>query len=591
MAKKFDYDFSGYATKANTLCYDGLTIAPDAFKGDDGRKVPVVWNHDHSDPEHVLGHALLQNRKDGVYAYVKMNDSPSGQSALEAVRSGDIDAMSIFANGLKKAGQTVMHGVIRELSLVLAGCNPGALIDEIVEHSADYNTEEGEEAFIYTDGGISLKHGLDPDDNPLDEEDEIMHSEDEDKEKSKENPEGKETTKETTEETVKEVFNSLTEKQKNVVYAIVGMVTDGKKGADNKETDNDKEDETVKHNVFDNDKDQGVLKHSIDEINAAMADGKRCGSMKDAFIQHGIEDVEWLFPEDHLLDNPPRIIDNDQTWVGKVMSSVHHIPFSRIKSMSADLTEEDARAKGYIKGNFKKEQVFGLLKRSTSPTTVYKKQKMDRDDIADITSFDVIAWLKQEMRTKLNEELARAYLIGDGRNAASDDKINEGNIRPIYSDDDFYTIKVQAEVATGADTETKIKAAMNASLKARKDYKGSGNPTLFTTEDNLTDMLLLEDKIGHRLYKNEAEVAQALRVKEIVTVPQMAGMKGTKGGELFGIVVNLADYTVGADKGGAVNMFDDFDIDYNQQKYLIETRCSGALTVPFSAMAIEYKAA
>lgn len=591
MAKKFDYDFSGYATKANTLCYDGLTIAPDAFKGDDGRKVPVVWNHDHSDPEHVLGHALLQNRKDGVYAYVKMNDSPSGQSALEAVRSGDIDAMSIFANGLKKAGQTVMHGVIRELSLVLAGCNPGALIDEIVEHSADYNAEEGEEAFIYTDGGISLKHGLDPDDNPLDEEDEIMHSEDEDKEKSKENPEDKETTKETTEETVKEVFNSLTEKQKNVVYAIVGMVTDGKKGADNKETDNDKEDETVKHNVFDNDKDQGVLKHSIDEINAAMADGKRCGSMKDAFIQHGIEDVEWLFPEDHLLDNPPRIIDNDQTWVGKVMSSVHHIPFSRIKSMSADLTEEDARAKGYIKGNFKKEQVFGLLKRSTSPTTVYKKQKMDRDDIADITSFDVIAWLKQEMRTKLNEELARAYLIGDGRNAASDDKINEGNIRPIYSDDDFYTIKVQAEVATGADTETKIKAAMNASLKARKDYKGSGNPTLFTTEDNLTDMLLLEDKIGHRLYKNEAEVAQALRVKEIVTVPQMAGMKGTKGGELFGIVVNLADYTVGADKGGAVNMFDDFDIDYNQQKYLIETRCSGALTVPFSAMAIEYKAA
>lgn len=588
MAKKFDYDFSGYATKANTLCYDGLTIAPDAFKGDDGRKVPVVWNHDHSDPEHVLGHALLQNRKDGVYAYVKMNDSPSGQSALEAVRSGDIDAMSIFANGLKKAGNTVMHGVIRELSLVLAGCNPGALIDEIVEHSADYNAEEGEEAFIYTDGGISLKHGLDPDDNPLGEEDDkIMHSEDEDKEKSNENPEDKETT----EETVKEVFDSLTEKQKNVVYAIVGMVTDGKKGADNKETDNDKEDETVKHNVFDNDKDQGVLKHSIDEINAAMADGKRCGSMKDAFIQHGIEDVEWLFPEDHLLDNPPRIIDNDQTWVGKVMSSVHHIPFSRVKSMSADLTEEDARAKGYIKGNFKKEQVFGLLKRSTSPTTVYKKQKMDRDDIADITSFDVIAWLKQEMRTKLNEELARAYLIGDGRNAASDDKINEGNIRPIYSDDDFYTIKVQAEVATGADTETKIKAAMNASLKARKDYKGSGNPTLFTTEDNLTDMLLLEDKIGHRLYKNEAEVAQALRVKEIVTVPQMAGMKGTKGGELFGIVVNLADYTVGADKGGAVNMFDDFDIDYNQQKYLIETRCSGALTVPFSAMAIEYKAA
>ena len=587
MAKKFDYDFSGYATKANTLCYDGLTIAPDAFKGDDGRKVPVVWNHDHSDPEHVLGHALLQNRKDGVYAYVKMNDSPSGQSALEAVRSGDIDAMSIFANGLKKAGQTVMHGVIRELSLVLAGCNPGALIDEIVEHSADYSAEEGEEAFIYTDGGISLKHGLDPDDNPLDEEDEIMHSEDEDKEKSKENPEDKETT----EETVKEVFNSLTEKQKNVVYAIVGMVTDGKKGADNKETDNDKEDETVKHNVFDNEKEQGVLKHSMEEIDAAMADGKRCGSMKDAFIQHGIENVEWLFPEDHLLDNPPRIIDNDQSWVSKVMGSVHHVPFSRVKSMFADLTEDDARAKGYIKGNFKKEQVFGLLKRSTSPTTVYKKQKMDRDDVADITGFDVIAWLKQEMRTKLNEELARAYLIGDGRLASSDDKINEGNIRPIYNDADLFTIKVQVEVSAGADTATKLDNMMTAVLKARKNYKGSGNPTFYTTEDTMTDLLLLKDKIGHRLYKNEAEVAQALRVKEIVTVPQMEDMKGVNGGEFVGIIVNLADYTVGADKGGAVNMFDDFDIDFNAQKYLIETRCSGALTVPFSAMAIEYKAA
>lgn len=583
MAVNFDYDFSGYATKANTKCYDGLTIAPNAFADDNGRKVPVVWNHNHSGPEYVLGHALLQNRKDGVYAYVKMNDTPGGKTALEAVRSGDIDAMSIFANGLKKAGQTVMHGVIRELSLVLVGCNPGALIDEIVEHGADWSADEGEEAFIYTDGGISLKHGLDPDDNPLDEEDEIMHSEDEDKEKSKENPEDK--------ETVKEVFDSLTEKQKNVVYAIVGMVTDGKKGADNEETDNDKEDETVKYNVFDNDKEQGVLKHSMDEINAAMADGKRCGSMKDAFIQHGIEDVEWLFPEDHLLDTPPRIIDSDQSWVSKVMSGVHHIPFSRVKSMAADLTEEDARAKGYIKGNFKKEQVFSLLKRSTTPTTVYKKQKMDRDDVADITGFDVIAWLKQEMRVKLNEELARAYLIGDGRLSSSDDKINEGNIRPIYNDDDLFTIKVQVETAAGDDTATKLDKMMTAVLKARKNYKGAGNPTFYTTEDTLTDLLLLKDKIGHRLYKNEAEVAQALRVKEIVTVPQMEGMTGKLGGEFVGIIVNLADYTVGADKGGSVNMFDDFDIDYNQQKYLIETRCSGAMTTPFGAMAIEYKAA
>ena len=577
MAINFDYDFSGWATKANVKCSDGLTIAPNAFKDCDGKVVPVVWNHDHSAPESILGHALLQNRKEGVYAYVKLNDTSSGQTAKACVDNGDIDAMSIYANGLQKAGNTVMHGMIRELSLVIAGCNPGALIDEVVKHSADGSETDSAEAIIYTDSGLSLQHGLDPDDNPL-----------EDNSGTDEDEEGKRNMADANEKTVKEVFDTLTEEQKNVVYALIGSALDDGEDDEGNDEGDGEEDETM-HHCFEGNNDGTVLKHSMEEIDAAMADGKRCGSMKDAFIQHGIDDVEWLFPEDHLLDNPPRIIDNDQTWVGKVMSGVHHIPFSRIKSMSADLTEEDARAKGYIKGNFKKEQVFGLLKRSTSPTTVYKKQKMDRDDIADITSFDVIAWLKQEMRTKLNEELARAYLIGDGRNAASDDKINEGNIRPIYSDDDFYTIKVEASVASGADTETKIKAAMNASLKARKDYKGSGNPTLFTTEDNLTDMLLLEDKIGHRLYKNDAEVAQALRVKEIVTVPQMAGMRGTKGGELFGIVVNLADYTVGADKGGAVNMFDDFDIDYNQQKYLIETRCSGALTVPFSAMAIEYK--
>ncbi len=583
MAMNFDYDFSGYATKANTKCYDGLTIAPNAFADDNGRKVPVVWNHNHSGPEYVLGHALLQNRRDGVYAYVKMNDTPSGQTALEAVRSGDIDAMSIFANGLKKAGQTVMHGVIRELSLVLAGCNPGALIDEIVAHGAD-NDGEGGEAFIYTDGGLSLKHGLDPDDNPLDEEDDEMAKEG-----------GK---------TLEEVVDTMNDEQKEALYALVGMAKDGLDEEEDPEEDeeddyddyddedyDEDEEDDMKHNVFDNDPEQGVLRHSMDEINAAIADGKSCGSMKDAFIAHGIEDVEWLFPEDHLLDNPPRIIDRDQSWVSKVMSGVHHIPFSRVKSMAADLTEEDARAKGYIKGNFKKEQVFSLLKRSTTPTTVYKKQKMDRDDVADITGFDVIAWLKQEMRVKLNEELARAYLIGDGRLSSSDDKINEGNIRPIYNDDDLFTIKVQVETAAGDDTATKLDKMMTAVLKARKNYKGAGNPTFYTTEDTLTDLLLLKDKIGHRLYKNEAEVAQALRVNEIVTVPLMEGMTGKLGGEFVGIIVNLADYTVGADKGGAVNMFDDFDIDYNQQKYLIETRCSGAMTTPFGAMAIEYKVA
>lgn len=584
MALNFDYDFSGYATKANTKCYDGLTIAPNAFKGDNGKKVPVVWNHNHSGPEYVLGHALLQNRKDGVYAYVKLNDTPSGQTALEAVRCGDIDAMSIFANGLQKAGQTVMHGVIRELSLVLAGCNPGALIDEIVAHGAD-NDGEGGEAFIYTDGGISLKHGLDPDDNPLNEEDDDMAK-----------AGGK---------TLEEVYNSMTPEQQKCCCALVGMAKDGLDeendpddddedyDEDDYDDDEDYEDEEddMKHNVFDNDPEQGVLRHSMDEINAAIADGKSCGSMKDAFIAHGIEDVEWLFPEDHLLDNPPRIIDRDQSWVSKVMSGVHHIPFSRVKSMAADLTEEDARAKGYIKGNFKKEQVFSLLKRSTTPTTVYKKQKMDRDDVADITGFDVIAWLKQEMRVKLNEELARAYLIGDGRLSSSDDKINEGNIRPIYNDDDLFTIKVQVETAAGDDTATKLDKMMTAVLKARKNYKGAGNPTFYTTEDILTDLRLMKDKIGHRLYKNDAEVAEALRVKEIVTVPQMENMKGVNGGEFVGLIVNLADYTVGADKGGAVNMFDDFDIDYNQQKYLIETRCSGAMTTPFGAMAIEYKVA
>lgn len=583
MAVNFDYDFSGYATKANTKCYDGLTIAPNAFADDNGRKVPVVWNHNHSGPEYVLGHALLQNRRDGVYAYVKMNDTPSGQTALEAVRSGDIDAMSIFANGLKKAGQTVMHGVIRELSLVLAGCNPGALIDEIVAHGAD-NDGEGGEAFIYTDGGLSLKHGLDPDDNPLNEEDDEMAKEG-----------GK---------TLEEVVDTMNDEQKEALYALVGMAKDGLDEDDDPEEDDyddeddDEDDEDdydeeddMKHNVFDNDPEQGVLRHSMDEINAAIADGKSCGSMKDAFIAHGIEDVEWLFPEDHLLDTPPRIIDRDQSWVSKVMSGVHHIPFSRVKSMAADLTEEDARAKGYIKGNFKKEQVFSLLKRSTTPTTVYKKQKMDRDDVADITGFDVIAWLKQEMRVKLNEELARAYLIGDGRLSSSDDKINEGNIRPIYNDDDLFTIKVQVETAAGDDTATKLDKMMTAVLKARKNYKGAGNPTFYTTEDILTDLRLMKDKIGHRLYKNDAEVAEALRVKEIVTVPQMENMKGVNGGEFVGLIVNLADYTVGADKGGAVNMFDDFDIDYNQRKYLIETRCSGAMTTPFGAMAIEYKVA
>lgn len=550
-----DYDFSGWATRAGVRCYDGLTISEDAFKDCDGKKVPVVWNHDHTNPENVLGHALLQNRKGGVYAFVKMNDTPSGLSALAAVKNGDIDAMSIFANGIRKTGQTVMHGLIQELSLVIAGCNPGALIDEIVAHSADC---EGE-CIIYDDRGLSLEHGLDPDGEPLEE---IKMARDE----------------KPSDKTVKEVFDTLTEEQKTVVYALIGAALEDKK-----------EDANVKHNVFDRD-DENVLMHTMDELDAAVKDSKRCGSMKESFLEHSIDTVDWLFNDDHELNNPPQVVDVDMGWVNVVLNGVRHIPFSRFKSMFADLTDEDAKAKGYLKGNFKKEQVFSLLKRSTSATTIYLKQKMDRDDQIEITSFDVVAWLKKEMRKKLDAEIARAILIGDGRVASSDDKISEEHIRPIYKDDDFYTIKCVVSTSGLNTPAEKVKAAINAIIKARKDYKGSGNPTFFTTEDTLTEMLLLEDKMGRPLYDDEAALARKLRVRTIVTVPYMEGMKGAHGGDFVGLVVNLSDYTVGADKGGAVNMFEDFDIDYNAEKYLIETRCSGALHTPFSAIAVEYAA-
>jgi len=575
---KFDYDCSGWATKANTRCYDGLTIAEDAFKGCDGSVVPMVYNHDHSNVENVIGHALLENRKGGVYAYAKFNDTPTGQTAKKCVENGDLNAFSIWANGLQKAGQVVKHGVIRELSLVLAGCNPGALIQEVVKHSAD-DADEGCDAFIYNDEGtLSLVHGMDPEGNPLDEV--PSHGSDEnDKEDGK-------MAEETNGKTLEEVYNSMTDEQKECCHALVGLALEEQDGDGG---EGEEEDTNVKHNVFDNDK--NVLAHSMDELNAAVLDGKKAGGkMSDAFIAHGIDNVEWLFPEDHLLDTPPRIIDTPDDWVAKVMGAVHHIPFSRFKSMFADLTEEDARAKGYIRGNFKKEQVFGLLRRSTAPTTVYKKQKMDRDDIVDITSFDVVAWLKKEMRSKLDREIARAILIGDGRMASSEDKVDENCIRPVYNDADLFTIKVKVSTAGLTTIEDKMKAVIKQVLRSRKEYKGSGNPTFYTTEDILTEMLLLEDNIGHPLYADETALARKLRVKNIVTVPEMEGMKGANGGEFIGIVVNLADYTVGADKGGSVAMFEDFDIDFNAEKYLIETRCSGALTTPFSAMAIEYAA-
>lgn len=592
----FDYDCSGWATKANTKCYDGLTIAEDAFKGCSGQTVPLVYNHDHSSLDNVIGHALLENRKGGVYAYAKFNDTPTGRTAKKCVENGDLNAFSIWANGLQKAGQVVKHGVIRELSLVLAGCNPGALIQEVVKHSADNLDDEGCEAFIFNDpGSLSLEHGMDPEGNPL-EEAVLAHSDDK-------NEDGKMAEK-TNGKTLEEVYGSMTDEQKEFCHLMVGLAREGQDG-DGGEDDNNEEDEIdMKHNVFDKDAGkQTVLKHSIDDINNIIKGAKTSGTLKAAFensdveqgeidaLSHGIDNIDWLFPEDHLLDTTPRIIDKPDDWVSVVMGGVKHIPFSRFKSMFADLTPEDARAKGYVKGNYKIEEVFGLLRRSTGPTTVYKKQKLDRDDVIDITSFDVVAWLHNEMRYKLNRELALAYILGDGRQAASEDKIDENCIRPIFNDADLFTIKVQVATTGLSKVEDKYKAFIKQAIRSRKEYRGSGTPTMFTTEDALTEMLLLEDGMGRPLYADEAALARKLRVSKIVTVPEMEGRKGAKGGDLAAVIVNLADYTVGADKGGAVSMFDDFDIDYNAMKYLIETRCSGALTTPYSAMAIEWAAA
>lgn len=591
----FDYDCSGWATKANVRCYDGLVIAQDAFKECSGKVVPMVYNHDHSNVDNVIGHCLLENRPGGVYCYAKFNDTDTGKTARQCVESGDLSAFSIFANGLKKVGSTVKHGFIREVSLVLAGCNPGALIDEVVKHSADEDYEGGE-AFIYNEDGLSLTHGMDPEGNPLED---LTHSADSgdavtDDEATQE--EAKMADEKNEGKTLEQVYNSMTDEQKECCHALVGLALEEQEGSNN---DDGEEDDTVKQNVFDKDTNATVLKHSIEEINNVVKTAKSHGTMKAAFedagmdsdeLAHSIDNIDWLFPEDHLLDTTPRIIDKPDDWVSVVMGAVHHIPFSRFKSMFADLTEEDARAKGYFKGNFKKEEVFGLLRRSTNPTTVYKKQKLDRDDVIDITSFDVVAWLKQEMRLKLNRELALAYLLGDGRLAASEDKIDENCIRPVFNDSDLFTIKVQCKTTGLTTVEDKYKALIKQILRSRKEYRGSGTPTLFTTEDALTEMLLLEDGIGHPLYADEAALARKLRVKNIVTIPEMEGRKGAKGGDLVCLIVNLADYTVGADKGGAVSMFDDFDIDFNAQKYLIETRCSGALTTPFSAMAVEWAA-
>ena len=572
-----DYDFSGWATKNNLLCSDGRTILKDAFKNDDGVTVPLVWNHQHNDPSNILGHALLENRDEGVYAYCKFNDSEPGKNAKLLVEHGDVSALSIYANQLKQQGGNVLHGAIREVSLVLAGANPGAFIDSVISHSEDID----DEAIIYTGENICLAHA----EKQMEETTKVME------EKKEMAPETK-TEEPKKEKTVQDVFNTLNEEQKKVVYALIGQVieeAENKSSKENETKDIEGGKKEMKHNVFENDKEnqENVLQHS--DIEAIFADAKRYGSLKDSVLQHGITNIDYLFPEAKDVTATPEFIKRDMGWVEKVMRSVHHTPFSRIRSTFANITEEDARAKGYIKGKLKKDEVFSLLKRSTTPTTVYKKQKLDRDDVVDITDFDVVAWLKSEMRMMLDEELARAFLIGDGRISSSDDKINEQNIRPIYNDDDLYTVKAVIEVSQTATAEEKTKAFIKSVIKNRKEYKGTGSPTLYTTEDVVSDCLLLEDANGRFIYDNIDKLKNVLRVADIVTVPVMEGAKGKNQGDLLAILVNLADYNVGADKGGAVNMFDDFDIDYNAQKYLIETRCSGALVKPYSAIAFEMK--
>lgn len=571
------YDFSGWATRNNIKCSDGRTILKDAFKQHDGQTVPLVWNHQHNESANVLGHAVLENRDEGVYAYCTFNDTEAGKNAKLLVEHGDVTALSIYANQLKQKGSNVMHGTIREVSLVLAGANPGAFIDSVIRHGEFCD----DEAVIYTGEELILQHADDSSDK----------AEKKDKKGDDE--------VDNNEKTIQDVFDTLNEEQKNVVYALIGQALEDKEMAQSaiEENENNIEEDggeqEMKHNVFEGreTENNNVLSH--DAMDTILKDAKRYGSLKESFLAHaddyGIKDIEWLFPDAKNVNTPPDFIKRDDSYVQKVMRGVHHVPFSRIKSMFADITADQARAKGYIKGNLKKEEVFTLLKRTTTPTTIYKKQKLDRDDVVDITDFDVVAWLKMEMRMMLDEEIARAILVGDGRSSSDDDKINEMNIRPISRDEDLYCVKAPVSVAAKATEDEIAKAFIRTVIKSRKEYKGSGSPTLFTTEDVITNCLLLEDKNGRVIYDTVDKLATALRVKEIVPVEVMENAKTMVNKvekPLMAIMVNLVDYYVGADKGGAINMFDDFDIDYNQQKYLMETRCSGALVKPFSAIAV-----
>ena len=630
MAKS--YDCSGWATKANMLCSDGRTIRKNAFEECDGKTVPVVWNHEHNDPNAVLGHAVLENRDNGVYAYISFNNTEAGQNAKTLVQHKDIDRLSIWANKLKQMGGDVIHGVIREVSLVLAGANPGAVIDSVMAHGdgseeeaiircgeyIDFDDElthsdEGKkgETEVGTDNKEQKPAAKNDDDktvadvfNTLTEEQKTVvyamigqaleeagvDTDDEDKKEVKHAASDDSTD---SDETVADVFNTLTDKQKTVVYTMIGQALEDA-GVDTDDVEHSEEGETdfMKHNVFDketNTQDQEILTHS--EFQEIIGEARRRGSLKDAFLEHGITDIDTLFPDAQTIDKTPGFIQRDNGWVAEVMAAVHKTPFSRVKSIFADITEDEARAKGYIKGKQKKDEVFKMLKRVTTPVTVYKKQSLDRDDMLDITDFDMIPWLKQEMRMMLDEELARAYLFGDGRSTSAEDKINEQNIRPVWTDDDVYTVKSEIAITKATTAEEKAQAFIKACIKSRKAYKGSGNPTMYMSEDMLTDCLLLEDKTGRVIYDTVEKLATRLRVNKIVPVPVMEGLSRIKGANthfLAGLYVNLTDYNVGTDRGGDVTMFDDFDIDFNKQKYLIETRCSGAMCKPYGAVAIEF---
>ena len=561
-----NFDFGGYATRNDLLCGDGRVIRKNAFKDCHGQTVPLIYNHDHNNPKAILGHAMLENREDGVYAYCKFNDTEQGQNVKKSVMHGDVRSLSIYANKLKHVGSDVVHGVIRELSVVLAGQNPGAFIDYVMAHS-----EDGEDSFIASYDESALV---------------IYHSEDSEQ---KNNKEDKPVASENKEKTVQEVYDEFTDEQKNVVHFLVGQAVEDALGED-EDDDNDEGGNNMKHNVFDQDEQRDdVLSHSA--MMEVISDAKKFGSMRESALQHGMTEIGLLYPEDHALNTVPKLITGNIGWVQKVMGGVHHTPFSKIKALFADITADEARARGYIKGKQKKEEVFALLKRTTSPQTVYKLQKMDRDDIIDIKDFDAVAFLKGEMRLKLDEELARAFLIGDGRLADDESKIKEEHIRPIWTDEELYAIHSTINVAKDATMAQIAEEFIDQAVRAREEYDGSGSPTVYMAEDLLSACLLLKDRNNRRIYKDMNELATAMMVKEIVTVPPMKAKTRTdkegKTRKLYGIIVNLNDYTVGADKGGAVNLFDDFDIDFNKYTYLIETRCSASLMKPKSAIVLE----